>query len=105
MIFNRAYYEVKPFLHWRVRLAIRRLWANSRRKTYEGVWPIDEKAGTTPPGWPGWPEGKRFALVLTHDVEWIRGLDRIEPVMELEKKYGFRSSFNLIPEREYRVSD
>jgi glycosyltransferase involved in cell wall biosynthesis/peptidoglycan/xylan/chitin deacetylase (PgdA/CDA1 family) len=25
--------------------------------------------------------------------------------MELEKKYGFRSAFNLIPEREYRVSD
>jgi len=26
------------------------------------------------PGWSGWPDGKKFALVLTHDVEGPEGL-------------------------------
>jgi glycosyltransferase involved in cell wall biosynthesis len=67
------------------------------------VWPINDKAGATPPRWPGWPEGKRFALVLTHDVEGKKGFGRVEQLMKLESKYGFRSSFNFVPEGEYRV--
>ena len=69
------------------------------------MWPIDEQAGATPPGWPGWPEGKRFALVMTHDVEGIRGLGRVERLMNLELSHGLRSSFNFVPEWEYRVPD
>ena len=105
MIFNRAYYAVKPVLPLGLRLAIRRWWATSRRETHAGVWPIDENAGATPPGWPGWPNGKRFALVLTHDVEGSRGLGRVERLMGLEVQHGFRSSFNLVPEGEYRVPE
>ena len=103
LIFNRAYYAVKPFLPAALRLAIRRWWATSQREALAGVWPIDEKAGDTPPGWRGWPEGKRFALVLTHDVEGSRGLGRVERLMNLEAGHGFRSSFNFVPEGEYRV--
>jgi glycosyltransferase involved in cell wall biosynthesis len=58
-----------------------------------------------PEGWPGWPEGKHFALVLTHDVEGNLGLGKCDRLIELEKSLGFRSSFNLIPEGEYKVSD
>ena len=105
MLINRAYYTVKPFLHLTVRLAIRRLWAKSRRKSHAGVWPIDENAGAAPPGWPGWPEGKRFAFVLTHDVEGSRGLGRVEQLRRLELKHGFRSSFNFVPEGEYGVPE
>lgn len=103
MLLNKLYYALKPGLPWRVRVALRRARANGRRRASSAVWPIDEKAGATPPGWPGWPEGKRFALVLTHDVEWTKGLSRVESVMQLEKEHGFRSCFNFIPEREYRV--
>ena len=69
------------------------------------MWPIDERAGVTPPGWPEWPEGKPFALVLTHDVEGSKGLAKVERLMNLELKHGFRSSFNFVPEGEYRVPD
>ncbi|HEY5813595.1 MAG TPA: glycosyltransferase [Terrimicrobiaceae bacterium] len=56
-----------------------------------------------PEGWPGWPEGKQFAFVLTHDVEGQRGLDRVMEIAKLELKLGFRSSFNFVPEGKYQV--
>jgi len=49
--------------------------------------------------------GQAVCTVLTHDVEATRGLRRIDRLMDLERKYGFHSSFNLIPEEEYRVTD
>ena len=53
----------------------------------------------------GGPDGKKFALVLTHDVEGSKGLSRVEQLRNLEVKHGFHSSFNFVPEGEYRVSD
>lgn len=105
MLVNRIYYVFKPFLPWGVRTAMRRMRGQSRRKAFADVWPIDPKAGATPPGWPGWPDRKQFAVVLTHDVEGNKGIARVEELMKLEAKYGYRSSFNFVPEREYRLSD
>ena len=56
-----------------------------------------------PEGWPGWPEGKKFAFVLTHDVESKAGLGKCRSLMQLETELGFRSSFNFVPEGSYRV--
>jgi glycosyltransferase involved in cell wall biosynthesis/peptidoglycan/xylan/chitin deacetylase (PgdA/CDA1 family) len=105
MFLNKAYYSLKPFMPWPLRLAMRRLHARYRYSACANLWPIDQKAGAIPPNWPGWPEGKRFALVLTHDVEGNRGLGRVEQLMNLELQHGFRSSFNLVPEWEYAVPD
>jgi hypothetical protein len=85
-------------------MAMRRIVARSQRWVYKDIWPINETAGQMPNGWPGWPDGKNFALVLTHDVEDTRGLEKSSQLMELEKKLGFRSSFNFVPEGNYRVS-
>jgi len=68
-----------------------------RMKKYRDIWPIDERAATPPSGWPGWPDGKKFALVLTHDVEKQGGVEKCLQLMEIEKKFGFRSSFNFVP--------
>jgi glycosyltransferase involved in cell wall biosynthesis/peptidoglycan/xylan/chitin deacetylase (PgdA/CDA1 family) len=105
MLLNRAYYFLKPLIPWPVRIMLRQKLAANRRATNRGVWPIDEAAGIAPPAWPGWPNGKQFALVLTHDVEGTKGLRRIDRLMALEERLGFRSSFNLVPEGEYEVSD
>jgi glycosyltransferase involved in cell wall biosynthesis len=86
-------------------MAARRIRAGRQLAKYADVWPIDEAAGVTPPGWPGWPGRKQFAFVLTHDVEGIKGYRRIERLIDLERRIGFRSSFNLVPEGEYSVSD
>jgi glycosyltransferase involved in cell wall biosynthesis len=56
-----------------------------------------------PENWPGWPGGKKFALVLTHDVESKVGLKKCQSLMHLEMELGFRSSFNFVPEGDYRV--
>lgn len=102
---NAAYYSLKPYVPWSARIVLRQWRAERKRRAFANAWPIDEKAGATPPGWPGWPGGKRFALILTHDVESKKGLERVERVMKLDSQHGFRSAFNFVPEGNYRVSD
>jgi hypothetical protein len=55
-------------------------------------------------GWKAWPEGKRFALVLTHDVDTQKGHDRCEMLLNIEKARGYKSSYNFVA-KKYDVSD
>jgi len=105
MAFNDLYYFAKPAIPLRVRLAVRRIVATHLRRKHASVWPINEAASKVPVRWPGWPEGKKFAFVLTHDVEGKRGLDRCQQLADLEIGHGLRSAFNFVPEGEYRVSE
>jgi peptidoglycan/xylan/chitin deacetylase (PgdA/CDA1 family) len=86
-------------------MSARRSLARWRRHRVGGTWPIDEKAAKAPEAWPGWPGGKKFAFVLTHDVEGRRGLDRCRELARLEMRLGFRSSFNFVPEGEYSTPE
>ena len=104
MLRNRLYYGIKPLLPFAVRLPIRRWFALRKRPEIADIWPIKRGSEEPPAGWQGWPEGKQFALVLTHDVEGISGLNKCQRVMDLERKAGYRSAFNLIPEGEYSTT-
>jgi hypothetical protein len=99
----RIYYWLKPALPLRLRLMVRRWLARRQLATCGEQWPILEIAKEAPKDWPGWPDGKQFAFVLTHDVESRRGLDRVKALAEAEMAAGFRSSFNFIPEGPYQV--
>lgn len=99
------YYALKPAIPRGFRMAMRRVWAQWLRWRNNQPWPIQESAAKPPEGWPGWPNGKQFAFVLTHDVEGTSGLERCRKVAEMDKALGFRSAFNFVPEGEYRVSD
>ena len=90
---------MKPWIPRSVQLSLRRNIVRIKRKKYRDKWPIDERAATPPPEWSGWPDGKRFALVLTHDVDTERGAERCHVLANLEESFGFRSSFNFVPER------
>lgn len=46
-----------------------------------------------------WPNGARFSLVLTHDVELASGYNHVLALADLEERLGFHSSFNFVPER------
>jgi len=49
-----------------------------------------------------WPQKKRIALVLTHDVEGKAGQEYVRAIADLEESLGFRSSFQFVPEA-YKV--
>ena len=101
---NLLYYQVKPIIPKRVRLGFRRHIVKQIMKNKGLKWPIDPSSAERPEGWKGWPGGKRFALVLTHDVEAAEGLKKCHKLMELEESLGFRSSFNLVA-TDYEISD
>jgi hypothetical protein len=48
-----------------------------------------------------WPEGKKAAVMVTHDVEGQSGVDSCEMLMDLDDSFGVRAAFQLIPERRY----
>jgi hypothetical protein len=95
----KIYYILKPFIPRPLQIFLRRRLALRKRPLFKNIWPIDERAGKQPTGWLGWPEKKKFALVLTHDVETARGQEKCYDLLSLEQKMGFRSSFNFVPER------
>ena len=103
MFRNRLYYHLKPLLPPSARMALRRWFALRKRDSVLDQWPILPGSEKPPTNWPGWPDGKQFAFVLTHDVEGPEGLAKVRKLAELEMQLGFRSCFNFIPEGDYTV--
>ncbi|MFQ5741527.1 MAG: glycosyltransferase [Acidobacteriota bacterium] len=95
---SSVYYQVKPLIPRRIQLQLRRWRVSRQLPSYRRVWPIDPEAGTPPEGWKGWPGGRQFALVLTHDVESAKGQQKCRALASLEESLGFRSAFNFVPE-------
>jgi hypothetical protein len=98
-----VYYAIKPILPRRAQISLRRSFIRWKKDSVADIWPIDHGASAPPHGWPGWPDGKQFALVLTHDVDTGKGHERCQNLVRLEMELGFRSSFQFVPER-YQVS-
>ena len=101
---NRIYYRIKPLIPAGLRLGVRRWLARRQLPNVRQFWPMAPGSEHPPENWHGWPEAKKFALVLTHDVEGQAGLDKCRRLMAIEQSLGFRSSFNFIPEGKYRVA-
>src|SRR3990172_3626288 len=115
---KRSYYALKPLLPRVLIRNVRRLYAAQARANFPLGWPIEDRyvrfqwdvmrhlLGITEQSELAfihfWPEGRRFALVLTHDVETAQGQAHIRRVADMEAGLGFRSSFNVVPER-YRL--
>jgi hypothetical protein len=114
-----AYYGVRGVLPRPTQIWLRRHYSRVQARTTFPRWPAEpglhdfldlfaallaEVAGTPLPRIAAWPNGHRWAVVLTHDVETERGLAAVEPVLELERSLGLRSCWNFVPER-YRVDD
>ena len=97
------YYHLKPLLPKVLRMKVRQLEARKIRKRSRDFWPIDPRAATKPVRWSGWPNGKQFAFVLSHDVEGPIGMERAIELMKIDEELGFRSVFNFVPEGGYSV--
>ena len=109
-----AYYSLKPLLPRRLQIAMRRLYAKRQARAEFPRWPIepllverhqaalraelDRRGGERMPLIANWPEGKRFAAILTHDVEGPAGVANVEKIIEIERRHGFVSSWNFVAE-------
>ncbi|HVL31155.1 MAG TPA: hypothetical protein VM299_02905 [Solirubrobacteraceae bacterium] len=109
-----AYYAVKPLLPRRVQLALRRAYAPRQARAAFPAWPFESSlvehrdaqllerlragGGDRLPFVSWWPQRRRFAAVLTHDVEGPAGVANVMRVVELERRYGFVSSWNFCAE-------
>jgi hypothetical protein len=102
MLLNHLFYTFKLMIPRRVQIALRRHLAAHKRRKYADTWPIDPNSATPPQGWTGWPGGKKFALVLCHDGDTIRGCNNVLKLAELEESMGFRSCFSFVPEPRLR---
>ena len=116
----RAYYRLRPLIPRRAQIAIRQRYAKRQGRRDFPDWPIEdvlvrmrdeELLGRLRDGASGgvpmvgyWPDGHRFAYVLTHDVEGTAGVENIPVVRALEARYGVVSSWNFCAE-QYPIPD
>jgi hypothetical protein len=112
---RRLYYRLKPLLPRPLVYLMRRLHRSSAWATFVLRWPIEDRyvrflwetmrqllllLGCESMFFrPFWPEARRFAFVITHDIETAGGQAFAMTVADLDEMYGFRSAFNFVPER------
>lgn len=110
---KRMYYILKPLLPRVITRFLRQHYQNPKQVAKQISWPIEDhyvkflwnvlaevlKSVPNVKPAPLWPDGHRFAFILTHDVEDADGQKFIPAVADLEEEFGFRSSFNFVPER------
>lgn len=114
-----AYYRVRPLLPRGLQIALRRRFARIQARATFPRWPFEpalhdlsslllrlaaEVAGEPVPHIASWPDGYRWALVLTHDVETRAGVDLIPTLLDVESRHGFHSTWNFVP-RRYDVEE
>lgn len=115
----RSYYRTRVVLPRGAQIWLRRRYAHFQARTEFPDWPIETAlhdffdlllgliasvAGHPLPYLAPWPKDRRWALILTHDVETAAGLRAVQPILELERSLGVRSCWNFVPHR-YEVDD
>ena len=116
----RGYYALRPLIPRPVQIAMRRRYARHQSRLGFPAWPIEpvlvdcqhddlrSRMGAFTDGRVPlvnfWPERRRFAFVLTHDVESAQGVANIGRVREIEERHGMVSSWNFCAE-QYPIPD
>jgi hypothetical protein len=112
----RGYYALRPLLPRPAQLRMRRALARHQQQENSAfpAWPVEDSlhgmyswlfdvvaglTGEPVPSIAPWPDGFSWALVLTHDVETQQGVDDMELLRRDERRLGYRSSWNFVPER------
>lgn len=111
---RRAYYVVRPGLPRNTQLWVRRRYRGVQSRVGFPRWPVEpclhdfygwfadllvDLAGCPVPSIAPWPRRRRWALVLTHDVETGDGCDRIPALRGIEESLGLRSAWYFVPKR------
>ncbi len=88
----------KPFPRWPVDRTVDRLFESIMTLT------IQSRNNEPIPFIWFWPDGAQAALILTHDIEGEAGKNFCPTLMDLDDEFGFKSAFQVIPERRYEVT-
>ena len=117
---RRGYYRARPLIPYSLQMGLRRGFQRFQDRTPFPAWPIEtsfhrlealvlslvESVIDEPLPWVSpWPAPYTWAIVLTHDIERIGGYRHIGEVLEVEQRFGLRSAWYFVPERDYRVED
>lgn len=114
-----VYYAVRPSLPNVFRSFLQRIYLKDFRNLEFPKWPIDSTVeqiherllllamkarniSTVPFIW-FWPEGASASAIVTHDVETTPGINSVESVMELDRRFGIYGSYQIVPEKRYLV--
>lgn len=118
---RKAYYLARPLLPVSVRKHLQRICLRNWGKIPFPNWPVDatvelifekllvlllkaHSAASVPFIW-FWPNGFPSCAMVTHDVEALPGRDFCPPLMDLDEAHGIKSSFQIVPEGRYPVSE
>jgi hypothetical protein len=110
----RAYYGARPVIPRASQIWLRRRFARIQMRSRFPRWPTESAlddffellfavlsgmVGAPIPRIAAWPDGRTWALVLTHDVEQADGYAAVDRIFELERRYGLRSCWYYVPRR------
>jgi hypothetical protein len=120
-VLRKMYYAARPLLAVGVRKYFQRFHLRSRKQIEFPSWPIDKtvdnlcaelmslsvqaKGNQRIPFVWFWPEDYQSCVLMTHDVEHEKGRAFCGGLMDLDERYGIRSSFQVVPEERYDLSD
>jgi hypothetical protein len=119
-ISRRVYYALRPLFPVQVRRILQRIALQDWSKISFPAWPVDTTvedfvnwlwvlvlkttgAEQIPFIW-YWPGSFRSCAIMTHDVETGAGQEFCHTILKLEQEAGIRSSFELVPEVRYEIS-
>jgi hypothetical protein len=119
-ILREVYYTVRPLLSVSVRKHLQRMHLRDWEEIRFPNWPVDTsvecmfkqlmRLSLEAHGVPSvpfiwfWPEGLPGCAIMTHDVETSAGRDLCSRLMDVDEAYGIKSSFEIVPEGRYAVS-
>ena len=116
---RKLYYLLRPLLAVSVRKPLQRMHLRKWQQIAFPEWPVDTTVdrlhrrvmadvieatglGEVPFIW-FWPDGFSSCAIITHDVESSYGRDFTGALMDVDAAFGFRSSFQVVPEDRYSV--
>jgi hypothetical protein len=118
---TRLYYALRPLLPVGIRKRLQRARLRGWESRPFPRWPLDctvdhfhewllasamQATGVreVPIIW-FWPDEFGACAVITHDVETVEGRDRCGRLMDLDDSFAIKSSFQVVPEGRYEVSE
>jgi hypothetical protein len=120
-VLRDAYYLLRPMMPSSLRGWIQRLYFKGWEDVLFPRWPLDLTVDkilqnlmslllkhAAEEGIPFiwfWPDGFSACALMTHDVDSEDGLGFCSALMDIDESWGIKSSFQLVPEGRYHVSD